>query len=166
MRTGAVGNCRRIFVVMIRPATLDEAETLTQIALDAKRHWGYPEDWIKHWEADLTVSPEFIHDNHVYVYEREGDVLGFYALCINRHKAELEHMWVTPAAIGTGIGKELFLDAMERAAALEVREIEISADPNAAGFYERMGASQIGETDGSIDGQVRKLPRLRIEPPS
>lgn len=151
---------------MIRPASLEEAQTLTQIALDAKRHWGYPEDWIKHWEADLTVSPEFIRDNQVYVYEREGDVLGFYALCINRHKAELEHMWVTPAAIGTGIGKELFLDAMERAAALEVREIEISADPNAAGFYERMGASQIGETDGSIDGQVRKLPRLRIEPSS
>lgn len=154
------------FSVMIRPASLEEAQTLTQIALDAKRHWGYPEDWIKHWEADLTVSPEFIRDNQVYVYEREGDVLGFYALCINRHKAELEHMWVTPAAIGTGIGKELFLDAMERAAALEVREIEISADPNAAGFYERMGASQIGETDGSIDGQVRKLPRLRIEPSS
>jgi GNAT superfamily N-acetyltransferase len=151
----------------IRPASPDEANTLTQIALDAKRHWGYPEHWIKHWEADLTISPEFIRDNQVYVFEREGDVLGFYALCVEVNKgnrAELEHMWVTPAAIGTGIGKELFLDAMERAATLEVREIEISADPNAAGFYERMGASQIGETDGSIDGQVRKLPRLRIEP--
>ena len=148
----------------IRRASTEEANTLTQIALDAKRHWGYPEHWIKHWESDLTISPDFIDDNHVYVYEREGDVLGFYALCVNGNKAELEHMWVTPAAIGTGIGKELFLDAMERAAALEVREIEISADPNAAGFYERMGASQIGETEGSIDGQVRKLPRLRIEP--
>jgi GNAT superfamily N-acetyltransferase len=151
---------------MIRPASLEEAQTLTQIALEAKRHWGYPDRWIKHWEADLTVSPEFIRDNHVFVFDREGDVLGFYALCVSGNKAELEHMWVTPAAIGTGIGKELFLDAMERAAALEVREIEISADPNAAGFYERMGASQIGETDGSIDGQVRKLPRLKIEPPS
>jgi N-acetylglutamate synthase-like GNAT family acetyltransferase len=150
----------------IRRASPEDANTLTQIALDAKRHWGYPEHWIKHWEADLTVSPEFIRDNHVYVFERESDVLGFYALCVSGNKAELEHMWVTPAAIGTGIGKELFLDAMERAAALEVREIEISADPNAAGFYERMGASQIGETDGSIDGQVRKLPRLKIEPPS
>lgn len=150
----------------IRRASPEDANTLTQIALDAKRHWGYPEHWIEHWEADLTVSPEFIRDNHVYVYEREGDVLGFYALCVSGNKAELEHMWVTPAAIGTGIGKELFLDAMERAAALEVREIEISADPNAAGFYERMGASQIGETDGSIEGQVRTLPRLRIEPSS
>lgn len=148
----------------IKRASPEDANTLTQIALDAKRHWGYPEHWIKHWEADLTVSPDFINDNPVYVYEREGDVLGFYALCVHGNKAELEHMWVTPAAIGTGIGKELFLDAMERAAALEVREIEISADPNAAGFYERMGASQIGETEGSIDGEVRKLPRLRIEP--
>lgn len=150
----------------IRRASPEDANTLTQIALDAKRHWGYPEHWIKHWEADLTVSPEFIRDNHVYVFEREGYALGFYALSVSGNKAELEHMWVTPGEIGTGIGKELFLDAMERAAALEVREIEISADPNAAGFYERMGASQIGETDGSIDGQVRKLPRLRIKPPA
>lgn len=148
----------------LRRAVPQEANTLTQIALEAKRYWGYPEHWIKHWEADLTVSPEFIRDNHVYVFERDGDVLGFYALCVSGSEAELEHLWVTPASIGTGIGKDLFLDAMERAAALKVREIGISADPNAAGFYERMGASQIGETDASMEGQVRKLPRLKIEP--
>jgi len=151
---------------MIRRAAVEEAGTLTQIALDAKRHWGYPEHWIKHWESDLTISPDFIRDNPVYVAEKDGEIRGFYALCVSGNKAELEHMWVTPASIGTGIGKELFLDAMDRATTLEVREIEISADPNAAGFYERMGASQIGETDASIDGQVRKLPRLRIEPSS
>ena len=153
-------------VSTIRRALPEEADTLTQIALDAKRHWGYPESWIQHWQEDLTVSPEFIRDHHVYVFERDGGVRGFYALCVNGTKAELEHMWVTPESIGTGIGKELFLDAMDRAATLEVRKIEISADPNAAGFYERMGASQIGESDASIDGQVRKLPRLRIEPSS
>lgn len=148
----------------IRRALPEDAGALTQIALDAKRHWGYPEHWIKHWEADLTISPDFIRDNQVYVAEKSGELHGFYALCVTGSKAELEHMWVTPGLIGTGIGKELFLDAMERAATLRVREIEISADPNAAGFYERMGASQIGETDAGIDGQVRKLPRLRIEP--
>ena len=150
----------------IRRALPEEANTLTQIALDAKRHWGYPEHWIKHWEADLTISSDFIRDNPVYVAEQDRQVRGFYALCVSGKKAELEHMWVTPGSIGTGIGKELFLDAMERAATLEVREIEISADPNAAGFYERMGASQAGETDATIEGQVRKLPRLRIEPSS
>ena len=150
--------------VTIRRSSPEEAETLTMIALEAKRYWGYPEHWIKHWEADLTITPDFIRDNQVYVAEADGEIRGFYALCVNGDKAELEHMWVTPACIGTGVGKELFLDAMERAAALDVRDVELSADPNAAGFYERMGAKQIGEVDSPIDGQVRKLPRLKIEP--
>ena len=149
---------------MIRQAKVEEAGLLTKIALEAKRYWGYPEHWIKHWEADLTITAQFIRDNHVYVAEGDGEVRGFYALCVDGDEAELEHMWVTPDSIGTGIGKELFLDAMERAAALEVRGVEISADPNAAGFYERMGAKQIGEVDSPIDGQPRKLPRLKIEP--
>jgi predicted N-acetyltransferase YhbS len=73
-------------------------------------------------------------------------------------------MWVTPAVIGTGVGKELFLDAMERAAKLDLSSVEISSDPNAVGFYRRMGARQIGETDSIVDGQLRKLPRLKIDP--
>jgi len=149
---------------MIRPASVDEAAVLTTIALEAKRYWGYPEHWIKHWEKDLTISPEFISDNHVFVAEADGEIRGFYALCVSGAKAELEHMWVTPASIGTGIGKELFLDAMERAAALDVRDVGITADPNAAGFYERMGARQMGETDSPIDDLPRKLPRLKINP--
>ncbi len=148
----------------IRRSSPEEAATLTQIALDAKRHWGYPEHWIKHWESDLTISTDFVADNQVFVAEADGEVRGFYALCIDGAKAELEHMWVKPQYIGTGVGKELFLDAMDRASALSVREVEISADRNAAGFYERMGAKKIGETNSSIDGQVRKLPRLKIEP--
>ena len=153
--------------MMIRRAAVEEASVLTTIALAAKRYWGYPEHWIKHWESDLTVSPEFIRDNHVYVAEADGEVRGFYALCVGEEKerkAELEHLWVTPDFIGTGIGKELFLDAMERAAALDVRDVELSADPNAAGFYTRMGATQIGEVDSPIDGTERKLPRLKITP--
>ena len=149
---------------MIRPAAETEASVLTKVALDAKRYWGYPESWIRHWQSDLTVSPEFIRDNHVYVYEDEGEIRGFYALCVSGEKADLEHMWVRPTMIGTGIGKELFLDAMERAAQLNVNAVEISSDPNAAGFYKRMGATQIGEIDAPMEGQPRKLPRLEIKP--
>lgn len=149
---------------MIRPASAEDAPILTRIALDAKRHWGYPEHWIKHWERDLTISSQFITENQVFVSETEGEIRGFYALCLDGTKAELEHMWVTPDYIGTGVGKELFLDAMDRASALSVREVGITADPNASGFYERMGATKTGETESSIDGQIRRIPRLKIEP--
>ena len=148
---------------MIRKASPEDSATLTQIALDAKRHWGYPEHWIKHWESDLTITREFISNNHVYVAEFGGEIRGFYALCAIGDKAELEHMWVSPAHIGTGIGKDLFLDAMERAAKMNVSHIELSADPNAAGFYEHMGARKVGEVDSDIDGQPRKLPRMKAD---
>ena len=148
----------------IRQATTAEAATLTRNAHDATKHWGYPEHWLQRWNADLTITPEFIAANHVYVAEDGDRVSGFYALTIKDRKAELEHMWVAPDLIGTGVGKELFLAAMEKAAELKVTSVEISSDPNAEGFYKKMGAYRIGETISELDGQPRELPRLSIDP--
>jgi len=150
----------------IRKALPEDAATLTAIAHDAKRHWGYPDHWIKHWQDDLTISPEFVAANQVYVAEREGEVLGFYALIIRRDKAELDHLWVAPGHIGTGVGKELFLHAMQRASRENVSKVEIQADPNAEGFYRKMGAHRIGEVVSEIDGQPRTLPHLTVDPKS
>jgi GNAT superfamily N-acetyltransferase len=150
--------------VNIRDASPDDAATLTRIAHDAKRHWGYPEHWIQHWQDDLTISPEFVAANQVCVAENEGELLGFYALIIRDGKAELDHLWVAPEHIGAGVGKELFLHAMQRAAGRNVSEVEILSDPNAEGFYRKMGAHRIGETVSEIEGEPRSLPRLIIDP--
>lgn len=153
------------FVIMnIRPAMSQEAAELTRIAHDAKRHWGYPEHWMQRWETDLTLTPEFIADNHVYVAEDGDRLSGFYALIIKEQKAELEHLWVAPDSIGTGVGKELFLNAMQKAAELRVTSVGISSDPNAEGFYQKMGAYRVGETTSELDGEPRVLPRLTIDP--
>ncbi len=150
----------------IRRSVPEEAELLSRIAHDAKKYWGYPENWIERWSADLTIAPDFVRDNQVYVAERDQQICGFYALAINGERAELEHMWVAPPYIGTGVGKELFLDAMDRSTAMNVRRIDITADPNAAGFYERMGATRTGDVVSEIEGQPRILPRMTIEPPN
>lgn len=148
----------------VRPALSEEAEALTRIAHDAKRYWGYPENWIRHWDADLTITPEFINNNYVYVAEDEGSLLGFYALSVKEDKTELEHMWVAPERIGTGVGKELFIAAMQKASELKLTAVEILSDPNAEGFYQKMGAYRMGETASDLDGEPRVLPRLRIDP--
>jgi len=152
--------------MIIRPASPEEAAALTQIAHEAKRHWGYPEHWIQHWQEDLTISSDFISNHQVYVAEREGEIIGFYALVVGDQRAELEHMWVAPKDIGTGVGKELFIHAMQTAAGENVSEVEISADTNSEGFYQRMGATRIGEVTSEIDGQTRRLPRLTVHPTS
>ena len=148
----------------IRRATTEDAATLTKIAHDAKRHWGYPEHWIQHWQDDLTISPEFIAANEVYAAQNEEEVVGFYALILREQKAELDHMWVSPALIGTGVGKSLFLHAMDRAAAAKITSVEILSDPNAESFYRKMGAHRTGEAVSQIDGEPRVLPRLAVDP--
>jgi N-acetylglutamate synthase-like GNAT family acetyltransferase len=151
----------------IRKASTEDANALTKIALEAKRHWGYPEHWIKHWQEDLTITPDFVATNQVFVAEREGKLLGFYALIIRQDKAELEHMWVAPQYIGTGVGKELFVHAMQRAAMQNASEVGISSDPNAEGFYKKMGAFQIGEVSSETPdkeaGNPRMIPRLKVD---
>ena len=148
----------------IREALKDEAAVLSRIALEAKRHWGYPEDWIQYWSDDLTISPEFITQNQVFVAESENEIIGFYALVPSGRNAELEHMWVAPKHIGTGVGKELFIHAMQTAAGDNISEVELSADPNAEGFYQKMGARRIGEVTSEVLGETRQLPRLTIDP--
>jgi N-acetylglutamate synthase-like GNAT family acetyltransferase len=150
--------------VRIRKAATEDAPALTRIAHEAKRHWGYPEHWLQHWQDELTISPDFIAGNDVYVAEDESGLVGFYALIIRKEKAELDHLWVTPQYIGTGVGKELFLHAMQHAARERVAEVEISSDPNAEGFYRKMGAHRIGETVSEVDGEPRTLPLLIVEP--
>ena len=150
----------------IRKASTEDAAELTRIAHDAKRHWGYPEHWIQHWQDDLTITPDYVAANRVYVAEGDGDLLGFYALIMGKEKAELDHIWVLPSRLGTGVGKELFLHAMQIAAGERVSEVEILSDPNAEGFYRKMGAHRTGEEVSEIDGQPRSLPRLTINPKS
>ena len=150
--------------LILRAALPEEAATLTQIAHAAKRHWGYPEHWIQHWQADLTISPEFISSNPVYVAEVDGKLIGFYALIIREARTELDHLWVAPDHLGQGVGKKLFIHAMHKAAGENVSAVELSADPNAEGFYQKMGARRIGEDYSEIDDQPRVLPRLTVDP--
>lgn len=150
-------------MMTIRPATTDDVTALTQISHDAKRYWGYPEHWIKHWESELTISSDFVNENDVYVMAGDDEVRGFYALVVRNDKAELEHLWVAPKHIGTGVGKELFVHAMQRAAGHNVSEVEISADPNAEGFYKKMGAHRIGDVQADMDNKPRTIPRLAVK---
>jgi GNAT superfamily N-acetyltransferase len=147
--------------IEVRRASPGDADALTRIAFAAKRYWGYPERWISHWSESLTITPEFVRDNELYAAVVGGEPFGFYALSGTGHELELEHLWVTPACIGSGAGRLLFEHAMDRAASRRARHVEIEADPNAEGFYLRMGARRIGENVYDIEGQRRTLPLLK-----
>ena len=144
----------------IERASEDSHGMLTEIAHAAKRHWGYPERWMQLWRDVLTITPDYVDENDVYVANWEGEIVGFYALMGKGMKVTLDHLWLSPAQIGSGIGRSLFNHAVRMARQLGAVELEIEADPNAVGFYERMGATRVGENVYELDGQPRVLPLL------
>jgi ribosomal protein S18 acetylase RimI-like enzyme len=146
--------------MQIKAARPEEAVRLTEIAFAAKRHWGYPENWMKSWREILTVTPDFIATHETFSAVIDDQSVGFYALRQKGTRLDLLHLWVLPKWMRRGIGRSLFCHALERVKALGFRELEIESDPNAEGFYQRMAARRVGTNIYKVDGQQRELPVL------
>lgn len=149
--------------IEIQRAKPEQADTLTQIALAAKRHWGYPERWMEIWKPQLTFSPEYFVENESWIAKDQDTPIAFYTLLEKDGRAWLENLWISPEWIGKGIGKMLFLDAQERCRQRGYKWLQLEADPNAVGFYEKMGMKKIGERASEIEGQPRILPVMEIQ---
>jgi GNAT superfamily N-acetyltransferase len=150
--------------VTIRPALPCEAEALTVLALAGKRHWGYPEAWLESWREALSITPAYIEANIVSCAEDEcARVVGVYSLerDSSGRMYRLENLFLAPAVIGSGLGRQLFEHAAATARALEAAELLIEADPNAEAFYLHMGAQRIGESVSRLTGTERVIPQMR-----
>jgi GNAT superfamily N-acetyltransferase len=145
---------------LIRRVEPAEAARLTAIAHAAKRHWGYADELIALWGADLTVTPDEVMERAFWCAEAEGAIIGFCAL--SRDGAELDHLWVDPPAMGRGHGAALFRHALACAHARGGDVLRIASDPHAEPFYLRMGARRVGEVASIPAGRV--LPLLAIRP--
>jgi N-acetylglutamate synthase-like GNAT family acetyltransferase len=98
----------------------------------------------------------------VVCYDEANETVGMYAL-VRRSETEfeLEHCWVDPDQIGKGIGRKLMEHVKEQMVRADITSLRIISDPNAAGFYERMGALRQGEYISPESG--RHLPLFYLD---
>lgn len=146
---------------MIRRARPNEADRLREIAIAAKAHWGYELDQVRDWAAQGDFSAESLRTKEFYVAKEGGRVVAFASLIPQGGVAVLDDLWVEPAAMGAGLGTELFRFAAERAAELGARRLEWEAEPHAVGFYERMGGRHLRDSEPSEWGRI--LPVMGID---
>ena len=124
-------------VVTIRRAGPDDHERLRELTFASKAHWGYDRDLVRGWTDGLS----FEHACDRWIAEAAGELVGWAALtgpqddCV----AVLDHLWVDPARLGQRVGTQLFRLAEERARELGAARLEWGAEPNAVGFYEKVG---------------------------
>ena len=146
---------------MIRAARPEEGERLREIAKAAKGYWGYDPEQVEAWVSQGDFSPAELERKEFFVAERDGRAIAFSSLIPLGEVCVLDDLWVDPEAIGTGVGTTLFGHAVTRARALGARMLEWEADPNAVGFYERMGGRYLRDSEPSEWGRI--LPVMGID---
>jgi GNAT superfamily N-acetyltransferase len=119
---------------------------------------------IRLWRADLTVTPEFIAEHPVYCATVESRIVGFSALSGEKASRELEHMWVDPAHIGSGVGRVLLLHLLDELRRRGVTRLTIASDPNAEGFYRKLGARRVGSVPSKPASRRLPLLVMRVRP--
>ena len=143
----------------LRLGTPEDAAALGEVAMRSKAHWGYSAEELERFRAVLSYPPGDVVARRITVAVAD-DIVGFASVDGVPPAGELGNLWVVPELIGTGLGRRLWLDAIDRARREGFTELTIDADPGAEGFYLAMGAERIGESESeAVPG--RMLPRLR-----
>ncbi|HZS31681.1 MAG TPA: GNAT family N-acetyltransferase [Gaiellaceae bacterium] len=123
-------------VITIRASQPADHERLREVAFASKAHWGYDRGFVRRWAEERTFDDECER----WVAEADGEVVAWAALLAGQDGiAVLDDLWVDPASFGRGIGTALFHRVEERARELGARSLEWGSEPNAVGFYEKLG---------------------------
>jgi GNAT superfamily N-acetyltransferase len=149
--------------VIVRAGTEQDFDRLREIAVDAKAHWGYDRARVEEWGSAGDFEPESLRAREVYVAEADGEPVGWAALIPRGELGWLEDLWVDPPWIGRGVGRLLFEHVAGRARELGARRLEWEAEPNATGFYERMGGRYLRESEVTEWGRVLDVLGVELE---
>lgn len=63
----------------IQKATPNDAAILTNITKKSKAYWGYSNEQIENWSAQLTITKEYLKNNQVYKLEVNNLIVGYYS---------------------------------------------------------------------------------------
>ena len=126
----------------IRAARIDDAESMWRVHTTSIRElcagW-YTEDEIAVWTARLQPEAyrRAIEAHVMVVAERDGDVVGFGELDLER--GEVVAVYVLASVAGRGVGADLLGHLEETARAAGFRYLTLCASLNAEAFYARRG---------------------------
>ena len=143
----------------IRAPTFNELSGLSDLCFRSKAVWGYDEKFMEACRGELSFEPRDLELTPIAVAELNGKPIGVAQVKVVDGEADLLKLFVEPSALRSGTGKALLVWATDVAKKLGATRLTIDADPDAAPFYRRMGAYDVGQAPfGSVPG--RMLPKL------
>lgn len=147
--------------VLLRPARDSECAELSALCLRSKAVWGYGATFLEACRVELSIHPADLDPGLLRVAEVDGKLAGVVQITLEGSDLHLDKLFVDPEVLRAGIGRRLLEWAVNRASEFAAARLVIDADPSAADFYRRMGATDAGAiASGAIPG--RFLPRLEL----
>jgi GNAT superfamily N-acetyltransferase len=148
--------------IVIRPPTIDELPALGDLCMRSKAVWGYDEKFMEACRDELSFDLPDLQLTSIAVAEECGNLIGVAQVKVSNSQADLLKLFVEPGRLRSGIGKLLLAWAAGVATDMGARRLFIEADPDAAPFYRRMGAVDVGFAPStSIPGRI--LPKLAVD---
>lgn len=93
-----------------------EIKEINRLIESAKRYWGYSDKLMDIWLPDLLIIPEDLTSRT---------------------------FWLAPSAMGKGLGRKMFQFIINHLKSVEAIKLVIVTDPNAEGFYQKMGQLEL-----------------------
>jgi RimJ/RimL family protein N-acetyltransferase len=135
--------------VTIRPADAEDADALARVWLESRRAFlGYAP--LRHSDEDIHqwIAHTLIPEGGARVVEREGRVVGMYAIARRDGCGWLDQFYLLPGQTGRGIGGQMLSSALSELS-FPVRLYCFRANEGARRFYERHGFVALRFGDGS-----------------
>jgi len=149
--------------VRLRPARPGEEDALSELCVKSKAVWGYDAGFLETVAPYLRVTAEAIHEGRATVAESdEGEVLGVCQIEPGSDKGTLDLLFISPTAIGKGVGHLLFEHAKDLLRARGETVMTILSDPYAEPAYLHMGAKRVAMRPSDVFNG-RELPWLEVE---
>lgn len=148
----------------IQKATPNDAAILTNITQKSKAYWGYSNEQIENWSAQLTITKEYLENNQVYKLEVNNLIVGYYSyIILEENIVQLDNLFILPNCIGTGLGTFLMNDFLGKIKTLKVKKVLLESEPNAEKFYNKFGFKTIEQIKTSIKDRFLPLMELILE---
>jgi lactoylglutathione lyase len=144
-------------VERIRDALPDEAAALEALQRRSSDVWD-------EYRSQLAANPDAIEPPDQAIAEGRVRVavdasqrrLGFSVVKpVEAGRCELDDLFVEPESMSVGVGRLLVDDLASRAAAAGAAYVDVIANPNALGFYKKLGFEIIGDASTRFGRGVR-----------
>ncbi len=133
----------------------DHQPAVNAMILCSKAHWGYDAAMMAVMSRVLRLDPDAATQGRAVAAWADGEPVGMAQIgepfADDRDAAlELELLFISPEAIGTGLGRRLYHWAMDQARAAGANRLDILSDPYARPFYIAMGAAHTADRASTV----------------